>query len=228
MRNILRRFFNITFGTQRTGTISKGVKWEVQEERIQLTEKIIHICNASREMFRRSPRVIKVQSPVYVFGDIHGNFRDLMVYDHYFWEMAPTEQVSNSLFLGDYVDRGDHSIECILYLLCLKLLIPDKFHMLRGNHESRVIQQQFTFYKECLEKFAQNGTSIWDHFNSVFDCMPICAVIDEQIYCAHGGKSMMVELCFSNQLLFRHSCQHFTARKCVRSAGANGKSKSPM
>ena len=28
---------------------------------------------------------------------------------------------------------------------------------------------------------------IWETFNKVFDVMPTCCVIDEQIFCAHGG-----------------------------------------
>lgn len=87
-----------------------------------------------------------------------------------------------SCFMGDYVDRGEHSVECILYLLAMKTLLPERFHLTRGNHEIRYIQQQFTFARECQDKFGvTTGNNIWEALNQVFDCMPLCSVIDDAV-----------------------------------------------
>ncbi len=57
-----------------------------------------------------------------------------------------------------------------------------------GNHECRVIQQNFTFQSECHEKFGAGlGERIWEEVNRVFDVMPVAAVIDRKIFCVHGG-----------------------------------------
>lgn len=41
---------------------------------------------------------------------------------------------------------------------------------------------------ECRQKYGPDiGEKIWETTNSVFDKLPVCAVIDGQIFCAHGG-----------------------------------------
>ncbi len=49
------------------------------------------------------------------------------------------------LFLGDYVDRGERSLETITLLLALKLRHQKDFFLLRGNHESAPINYVVSF-----------------------------------------------------------------------------------
>lgn len=112
-----------------------------------------------------------------------------MCYERLFWNSGPSLVHSNFLFLGDYVDRGDYGVEYVAYLLALKILAPDKFFICRGNHEVRSIQRAFTYEKECYKKYGLSvGEKIWKKTNRVFDVMPICAVIDNNIFCSHGGQ----------------------------------------
>ena len=65
----------------------------------------------------------------------------------------------------------------------LHILAPTKFHLLRGNHEHRELQKNFTFYTECLEKFGspELGEMVWEEINRAFDAMPIAAVVDRKV-----------------------------------------------
>ena len=113
---------------------------------------IIQLCKEVTEILLIEPRVVKVNSPCIVLGDLHGNINDLLTYERQLWPLAPTANAPNILFLGDYVDRGDYSIEVISYLFAMKILAPTKFFLLRGNHEIRSIQRNFTFARECMVK----------------------------------------------------------------------------
>ena len=90
-------------------------------------------------------------------GDIHGQYSDLLkVFEYGGW---PGE--SNYLFIGDYVDRGKNSIECIMLLLCYKIKFPENFFVLRGNHENSSINRIYGFYDECTfgSMQARGGTT---------------------------------------------------------------------
>src|SRR6218665_517397 len=128
-------------------------------------DHISKICEEVQDILLSEPRVLKVSTPCYVLGDIHGNVDDLLTYDRLFWPTAPTIMPVNVLFLGDFVDRGDFSLEVVFYLFSIKLLAPNRFFFLRGNHEVRAVQKTFTFERECNEKFGVNGQCVFDLIN---------------------------------------------------------------
>ncbi|UJR23511.1 hypothetical protein I4U23_026508 [Adineta vaga] len=153
-----------------------------------LGRSIITLCREIREIIKCEPRCLKISSPCYILGDIHGNYQDLICFEKCLWRATPLLSPASFLFLGDYVDRGIYGLEVIIYLLATKFQCPKKVLLLRGNHEIRKIQQIFSFYKECLTKFGDIlGKEVWEAINTVFDVLPYAAVIDDKILCLHGG-----------------------------------------
>ena len=79
-----------------------------------------------------------------MFGDFHGNMRDLLAFSKILWPLGMHLTPGSFLFLGDYVDRGAYSIEVLSYLFAQKIMLPDKVFMLRGNHELSAVNISFS------------------------------------------------------------------------------------
>ena len=55
-----------------------------------------------------------------------------------------------------------------------------------GNHECAAINRIYGFYDECKRAY---GLKVWKQFNDVFNCLPVAAIVDDKIFCVHGGLS---------------------------------------
>jgi hypothetical protein len=78
------------------------------------------ICTKVKEIFAAEDNVCSLRSPITLVGDVHGQFYDVLELFRVGGDIPDT----NYLFLGDYVDRGAHSVETITLLMILKLRFP--------------------------------------------------------------------------------------------------------
>lgn len=106
------------------GHLLKPKEWASNEDGIADNEMerfhfrsnyILALVDECQKVIEEQPMVLKVESPVKVFGDIHGQFQDLMRFFDLWGEPSDKGDIESYdyLFLGDYVDRGSHSLETI-------------------------------------------------------------------------------------------------------------------
>uniref|UniRef100_H2NQK4 protein-serine/threonine phosphatase n=1 Tax=Pongo abelii TaxID=9601 RepID=H2NQK4_PONAB len=144
------------------------------------------LCAKAREILVEESNVQRVDSPVTVCGDIHGQFYDLKE----LFRVGGDVPETNYLFMErDFVDRGFYSVEFLL-LLALKVRYPDPHHADPEATHSRQITQVYGFYDECLRKYG--SVTVWRYCTEIFDYLSLSAH-DGKIFCVHGGLSPSIQ-----------------------------------
>ncbi|GJX11195.1 serine/threonine-protein phosphatase PP1 isoform X1 [Tanacetum coccineum] len=127
-----------------------------------------------------------IKAHVKIIGDIHGQYQDLLR----ILESGGYPPSVRCLFLGNYIDEGKQSLETICLLLAYKILYPDEVFLLRGNHKDAKINRIYGFYDECKRIY---NLRVWKTFIDCFNCLPVAALVDDKIFCVHGGLSPELE-----------------------------------
>ncbi|XP_010313488.1 serine/threonine-protein phosphatase BSL3-like isoform X2 [Solanum lycopersicum] len=168
----------------------RGWKPPARREFFLDCNEIADLCDSAERIFASEPTVLQLRAPIKIFGDLHGQFGDLMrLFDEYGSPSTAGDiAYIDYLFLGDYVDRGQHSLETITLLLALKVEYPYNIHLIRGNHEASDINALFGFRIECIERLGErDGIWAWHRINRLFNWLPLAALIEKKIICMHGG-----------------------------------------
>uniref|UniRef100_A0A0K8S897 protein-serine/threonine phosphatase n=2 Tax=Lygus hesperus TaxID=30085 RepID=A0A0K8S897_LYGHE len=157
------------------------------KKRMLAEPDVISILDGSLAIFKNEPSLVNVDlaenEKLTICGDIHGQFFDLLN----IFEMNNYPKANNPyLFNGDIVDRGAFSVECILTLLCFKILYPDKFFIARGNHECEEVNDRHGFSEELKQKYP-DCPSLIKKFSNVFNWLPLAHLINGKIFVVHGG-----------------------------------------
>ncbi|XP_041994139.1 serine/threonine-protein phosphatase BSL3-like isoform X2 [Salvia splendens] len=168
----------------------RGWKPPVRRQFFLDCNEIADLCDSAERIFASEPSVLQLKAPIKIFGDLHGQFGDLMrLFDEYGSPSTAGDiAYIDYLFLGDYVDRGQHSLETITLLLAMKVEHPHQIHLIRGNHEAADINALFGFRIECIERMGErDGIWAWHRINRLFNWLPLAALIEKKILCMHGG-----------------------------------------
>jgi len=143
---------------------------------------LLSIVSKAQRIFEAEPNLLKLNDPITVVGDIHGQYYDLLK----LLEVGGTPGEIQYVFLGDYVDRGSFSVEVLALLYAIKIRYPKRVRMLRGNHECRQMTSFFNFREECEYKYDIN---CYNKIMESFDSLPLAATINGKFLAVHGGIS---------------------------------------
>lgn len=140
------------------------------------------LCKEASSLFEKEPNLIEAFSPTIIIGDIQGQFDDLVK----IFKLSNIQVNQRYIFLGNYLEYEQQSIETLCLLYMLKIFYPKNIILLRGNHESRSIGKTSGFSNDCEQRLSIECAN---HFYDSFDKMPLCTVVDNKIFCVHAGIS---------------------------------------
>jgi protein phosphatase len=141
-----------------------------------------------------------------IVGDIHGDLVSLQkILNEFNWETYLGSEENILIFLGDYIDRGQYSLEVLLSLCKLKSLFPNNVFLLRGNHETyhHFPFSSFSFPHELQAKFGGESEQFYlENLIPFFDSMFGFCEIDSFAILLHGGLPIVEDLKFFENYKF--------------------------
>ena len=157
--------------------------------------EILNLISEVKPILEKDQSLIRIRSPCKIFGNIYGIYDDLMRFFESYGNPSDDNQmgdinVMQYIFLGDFCDRGYHSLEVIFLLFALKIKYPQFIYLIRGHHEDKNINIKYGLGEECMERLSDDireEKSIFANINKVFDLLPFGVLVDNNILMIHGG-----------------------------------------
>jgi len=144
-------------------------------------DSIEYIGMAVQSVLKAEATVLQIPNDIIVVGDIHGNLYDL----YYVFRKFGMPPARKYCFLGDMVDRGEHSVAVVAFIFALKIAYPKSVFVIRGNHECREQSRRDGFFADMLVQFPKS--ILFELYIAAFGLLPIAAIIGGKVICVHGG-----------------------------------------
>ncbi len=139
------------------------------------------LLNSLEEKLSKEPQLIKLDGKVVFVGDTHGDLES----SKQVFEKFSTEEYT-IIFLGDYVDRGKQQLENVNFLLAKYIQSNGKVVLLRGNHESPVVNMNYGFMDVLYHTYSSEWLFLFVRYNEILANLPYAAKV-KKLLAVHGG-----------------------------------------
>uniref|UniRef100_A0A914HUU1 Serine/threonine-protein phosphatase n=1 Tax=Globodera rostochiensis TaxID=31243 RepID=A0A914HUU1_GLORO len=148
---------------------------------------IQQLCRAAKKVLKHKTTLAEIAPPIFLFGDVHGQYSDVL---RMFNKIGYPTGDKKYMFIGDFVDRGNQSLEVGVLLMSYMVKYADTFVLLRGNHEVASVNDRYGFKKEIEKRYGkEESEDIYWRFNKAFALLPFAGLVGNKILCMHGGIS---------------------------------------
>ncbi|XP_074155976.1 serine/threonine-protein phosphatase with EF-hands 1 isoform X5 [Sminthopsis crassicaudata] len=172
-----------------------------KENQILHARYVLEVLVEAKKILQQMPNIIHISSTVSkeltICGDIHGKLDDLFLI---FYKNGLPSGNNRYVFNGDFVDRGQNSMEVLMVLFSFLLVYPNDIYLNRGNHEDYLMNMRYGFTKEIMQKYKQHGAKILHLLEEVYTWLPIGTLIDKKVLVIHGGIADNTDLNMLEQM----------------------------
>ncbi|XP_071950077.1 serine/threonine-protein phosphatase with EF-hands 2-like [Antedon mediterranea] len=166
-----------------------------KKKQVLHTKYVLKILKQMQELLKERPNISQattaIAKQITVCGDLHGKIEDLFLI---FYKNGIPSADNPYIFNGDFVDRGENSIEIAMLLFGFQIVYPNEVYINRGNHEDHIMNLRYGLIRELQVKYKSYTQVILKELAHVFGWLPIVTLIDKKILVCHGGVSDMTDL----------------------------------
>jgi predicted phosphodiesterase len=148
---------------------------------------------------KHTKKIIQVRcnQVAYFVGDLHGAIHEAFLLVNFFTQIIKIRPDVKIIFVGDYVDRNKYDLETLTLIVAFKMLFSENVILLRGNHETREINEAYGFFNNLQREFHEKGERLYDLIIQYFMKLPLINILrfksqiiknrDIKVMTVHGG-----------------------------------------